>query len=189
LPTRTTSRARAILALQVGVPQRELQPEGHRLGVHAVGAPDHRRGPVLVGAPAEDAGQGVHAAEDQVAGLHQLQRERRVDHVRRGEAEVQPPGRGPHVLGHRRREGDDVVLRGLLDLVDSGDVEGAALADVGGGLGGHQALGGHRPGGGHLHAQPAVELPLLAPDGGHLGMGVAANHGQSLSPRPLSAAA
>ena len=31
------------LALQLRVPQRELQAERHRLGVHAVRAPDHRR--------------------------------------------------------------------------------------------------------------------------------------------------
>ena len=42
---------------------------------------------------------------------------------------------GPDVLGHRRRERDDVVLGGLLDLLDARDVEGAALADVARGLG------------------------------------------------------
>ena len=38
------------VALQLGVPERQLQAEGHRLGVHAVRAPDHRRPPMLVGA-------------------------------------------------------------------------------------------------------------------------------------------
>ena len=38
------------IALQLGVPQRELDAERHRLGMHAVRAADHRRPPVLLGA-------------------------------------------------------------------------------------------------------------------------------------------
>ena len=36
---------------------------------------------------------------------------------------MQPARRRPDLLGDRGRERDDVVLRGLLDLVDAGDVE------------------------------------------------------------------
>ena len=65
----------------------------------------------------------VEILQDHVAGLAHLQRLRGVDDVRRGQAEVQPARRRPDVLGDRGREGDDVVLRGLLDLFDAGDVE------------------------------------------------------------------
>jgi hypothetical protein len=37
------------IPLQLGVPQRELQPERHRLCVHAVRPPDHRGHPMLFG--------------------------------------------------------------------------------------------------------------------------------------------
>jgi hypothetical protein len=47
---------------------------------------------------------------------------------------MQPARGGADVLRHGRREGDHVVLRGLFDLFDAGDVEGAALADVAGGF-------------------------------------------------------
>ena len=72
----------------------------------------------------------VEVRQDQVARLAHLERLRGVDDVRRGEAEVQPARRRPDLLGHRRRERDDVVLRRLLDLLDAGDVERALLADV-----------------------------------------------------------
>ena len=52
--------------------------------------------------------------DDQVAGLAHLQRLRGVDDVGGGQAEVQPARRGPDLLGDRGREGDHVVLRGLL---------------------------------------------------------------------------
>jgi hypothetical protein len=110
-------------ALQLGVPERELQAEGHRLGVDAVRPADHRRPPVLLGARAHRLHQRGEPLDDEVAGLAHLQRLRGVDHVRRGEAEVQPPRGRPDALGHRRREGDDVVLRGLLDLLDARHVE------------------------------------------------------------------
>ena len=42
---------------ELGVPQRELQPERHRLGVHAVRAADHRRAPMLLGARADGVAQ------------------------------------------------------------------------------------------------------------------------------------
>ena len=60
LPTAIVSRARASRcerAAQLGVPERELEAEGHGLGVHAVGAPDHRRVLELVGARAHHLAQ------------------------------------------------------------------------------------------------------------------------------------
>ena len=127
---RAPSRARAAHALEVAadlrVPERQLQAERHRLGVDAVRAADHRRAPVLLGARSRTASASAsRSVEDQVARLAHLQRLRRVDDVRRGQAEVQPARRRPDLLGHRRRERDHVVLGGLLDLVDARDVERA----------------------------------------------------------------
>ena len=59
LPTDTiVARAQDAVevALQLRVPQRQLEAERHRLGVHAVRAADHRRPPVLLGALAH----GLH---------------------------------------------------------------------------------------------------------------------------------
>ena len=71
LPTAIVSRARAsraAVARELVVPQRQLQAEGHGLGVHAVGAPDHRRVLVLwARPPARRAISARTSASDEVA--------------------------------------------------------------------------------------------------------------------------
>ena len=96
-----------------GKPQRQLQSERHRLGMNAVSPPDHRRLPVLERASRDRFRQRFEILQNQVAGLAHLQRLRRVDHVGGRQPEVQPTRRRSDGLGHRGREGDDVVLRGL----------------------------------------------------------------------------
>ena len=176
LPTETTV-ARAPDALDVAadlrVPERQLQAERHRLGVHAVRPADHRRAPMLEGALADRLGQPVEILQDDVARLAHLQRLRGVDDVRRGQAEMQPAGRRTDLLGDRGGEGDDVVLGGLFDFFDAGDVEGAALADVARGLGRNDAGGRHRFGGRRFDEQPGLVAALVAPDAPHLRVRVA----------------
>ena len=79
--SRGRARTRSMSRSQLGVPQRQLQAERHHLGVHAVGAADHRRVLVLVGARLDRLAERRHVLEDQVAGLDHLQRLRGVDHV------------------------------------------------------------------------------------------------------------
>ena len=55
------------VALQLGVPERQLQAERHRLGVHAVRAADHRRLAMLFGARPDGVSERVEVLEDQVA--------------------------------------------------------------------------------------------------------------------------
>ena len=116
------------------------------------------------------------SAQDHVAGLAHLQRLRRVDDVRRGHAEVHPPGRRADLLGDRGRERDDVVLRDLLDFLDAGDVERAELADVARGLRGHDAGSRHGLGCRRFHEQPGLVSTLVAPDAAHLRVCVALDH-------------
>ncbi len=80
------------------------------------------------------------------------------------------------MLGDGRGEGDDVVLRDLLDRLDAGDVERAALADVARGLGRNDPGARHRVGGGCLDLQPGLVFPLVAPDATHLRIGVPRDH-------------
>ena len=92
---------------------------------------------------------------------------------------MQPARRRPDLLGDRRREGDDVVLGGLLDFFDARDVEGAALADVARRLGRNDAGGRHRFGGGGFDEQPGLVATLVAPDPAHLRVGVACESSES----------
>ena len=68
-------------------PQRQLESEGHWLGVHAMRAPNHRGSPILVRAVMDRSQETVEVGEQQVARLTHLQR------VRGGSA-VRPDRRG-----------------------------------------------------------------------------------------------
>ena len=85
---------------------------------------------------ADGLGQRLEVLQDQVARLDHLQRQRGVDDVGRRQAEMQLARRRPDVLGHGRRERDDVVMRRLLDFLDARDVERARAAELACGVGG-----------------------------------------------------
>ena len=164
------------VALQLGVPQRQLQAERHRLGVHAVRAANHGRVPVLVGPRTDGLGQRIDVPDDQIGRLDHLQRQRGVDDVGGRQAEMQIPRRRPHMLGHRRRERNHVVMRRLLDFLDARDVEPRARPELACGVVRDDAGVGHRVGGRELDLEPRLIAPLLGPDAPHLGVGVAGNH-------------
>ena len=116
------------------------------------------------------------------AHLHRL---RGIDDVGRGQAEVQPARRRPDLLGDGRRERDDVVLRGLLDLLDAGDVERGPGAQLARGVGRHEARFRHRVGGRQLDFEPGLVAALIAPDRAHLGVGVSLESSQVAATSPL----
>ena len=60
------------IALQFGVPQRQLQSECHRLGVDAMRAADHRRAAMLHGPECDGSGRRVEVGQQQIAGLSHL---------------------------------------------------------------------------------------------------------------------
>ena len=169
------------------VPERQLPAERRGLGVHAVRAADHRRAAVFQGPGAHGRPQLVEALQHQVARVLHLERQRRVEHVRRGEAEVQPPRLGADMLGDGRREGDDVVPGDLLDGLDPRDVEGAPLADGARSLDRDDALLGHGLGGGDLDFEPGRVAVLVAPDPAHLRVRVSRNHDATCRSRPAKA--
>ena len=164
------------VALQLGVPERQLQAEGHGLGVHAVRAADHRRLAMLFRARPDGVSERVQVLQDQVARVHHLQRQRRVHHVRRRQAEVEIARRRADVLGDRRRERDDVVLRGLLDFLDAPDVERRLRPEVACRVGRDDARLRHRVGRGELDREPRLVPALLGPDPAHFGAGVPRDH-------------
>ena len=114
-------------AAQLAEPAEQLQAERGRLGMHAVRAADRRRMPVLLGACAERDVDGVDALEQDPARVSELERQRRVDDVRRGEAVVEPAPVFADLLGDRLGEGQHVVVRAILDLADAGDIDARPL--------------------------------------------------------------
>ena len=92
---------------------------------------------------------------------------------------MQPARRRSDLLGHRRREGNHVVLGRLLDLLDAGDVEVAALTNVARGLARDDAGVGHRLRRRGLDLQPRLVAAFVAPDSAHVRVGIAWDHDNS----------
>ena len=175
LPTATPSKA-AVEALGVAVrlegEARELDAEGRRLGVDAVGAPDAERALVLAGRGDQHRDELAGAGQDDLADRAQLQRERRVEHVRGGQAVVDPaPARARGGREHVD-EGGDVVVGDALALGDRLDREGRGADRL--------EVGGGRPlgllGGGDLDLAPELHARGVGPQGADLRAGVAGDH-------------
>ena len=167
------------VALHLGIEPGEGQAHRRRLRVDAVAATYADGILVLKRAALERVEQAVHVCKKDVGGAHQLHVEGRVQNVRAGHALVHEPGfRVADDLGQVGEEGDDVVLRLALDLVDPVNVE----LDV---LGLPDRLGGFfrdhpqirlRIAGMGLDLVPDAELGLGRPDGDHVGAGIARDH-------------
>ena len=107
LPTRVASSARAsrvAAAVELERPAGELEPERRRLGVDAVRAADRERRRGARSARATTAAKrAVEPVEHEPAGVLELERERRVDDVGRGQAVVEPAARRRRAARRPRR--------------------------------------------------------------------------------------
>ena len=136
-----------------------------------------------------DLAEPADVGDEDVDRLRHLVAQRRVAQVRAGHAVVHPAARlgvalrdaGVDVLGHVGEERDDVVVGDGLELVDALDLERGGRADVRGLLGGDARLPqlGLRLAREDLDLLPDLELVLELPDAGHLGTGVARDHGEA----------
>ncbi len=157
---------------------RELDPEGRRLGVHAVGPPDAQRARVLARARDERRGERASAGDDHLAGRAQLQRQGGVEHVRGGQPEVDPAPGLAHRRGQHVHERGHVVLGHQLALLHLFDGEARPADRLQLGLGGtllaEQA--GQLLARRQLDLPPGVHARLVGPQGAELGAGVAGDH-------------
>ena len=143
------------VARQLGVPERQLQTEGHRLGVDAVRAADHRRvlvlaARVLTASPSAGEACRIRSHASRIcsaSAVSTTSEEVRPKCSQRADGQHSRP---------RGREGDHVVLGDLFNLIDAGDVEGAPVPQFACGLLRNDAGVGHRLGGGKLHLQPRL---------------------------------
>ena len=166
----------APVAVELERPARELEAEGGRLGVDRVGATHHQRVGFRACARDQRVEEGVDVAEQSLAGGAKLERERRVEDVAAGEAEVQVPALGPDGLGDLADERDHVVVGGLLDLRDPLHVDRRARLDRGERVRRHEPASDLGPGDGDLHPEHVLEASRLGPDRAHLGERVAPDH-------------
>ena len=164
------------VALHLGEPQGDLHSEGDRLGVNAVAAAYHHGAAMLEGRLLQDLEQGFQVPDDDVGRVPELEGKGRVENIRGGQAHVDVPGLGADLLSHGGEEGDDIMSRGLLDLVDAADIEVRTLADRLHRLGRYLPILGVGLTDGELHVQPPPVLILLGPELLHLGPGIALDH-------------
>ena len=138
----------------------EAQAEGRRLGVDAVGAADAERVAVLQRPLDQRVAVGAGAGQHDLAGLAQLQRQRRVEHVGGGQPVVDPAPVLADRGGDDVDEGGDVVVGHLLALVDRLDREGRVRPRRLGRLARDDPLLGPGLGRRQLDLEPALELAL-----------------------------
>ncbi len=142
----------------------------------AVGAADAERVALLEGPLDQGVAVGAGGGEDDLAGLAQLQRQRRVEHVGGGEAVVDPAPVLADGGGDDVDEGSDVVVGDPLALFHRLDREGGPLPRRRSGLVGDGALLGPGLGCRQLDLEPALHLPLRGPDCPDLRAGIAGDH-------------
>ena len=116
------------VALHFRVPVRQLQPEGDRLGMNAVCAPDRRRVLELPGAALQYLAQLPEIVTHDCRRLLHQQRLGSIDHIVRRQAVMQPARFRADLFRNRRGEGNDVMLHLGLDLVNTRDLEAALFA-------------------------------------------------------------
>jgi hypothetical protein len=133
---------------------------------------------VLQAVVAQGGDEPVGLGEEDVGGVGQLHRERGVEQVRGRHAVVHVGGRRPgrRVVGPGGEEGDDVVLRRLLDLRDPLGRRRRRVTHRLDDVGRHPSGGRVRLEHQRLDAAPELVLVLVAPDPAHLGERVALDH-------------
>ena len=117
-------------------------------------------------------GQLAGGRDDHLAGPPELERERRVEHVGRGEAEVDPAARRARGGAENVDEGGHVMVRDRLAFLHRLDREGGSADRLEVGVG--RPLEGLRRC--HLHVAPGGHPGLVGPELAELGAGVAGDH-------------
>jgi len=126
----------------------------------------------------------VEAGENQVGRVAQQERERGVEHVRAGHAEVQVPRGRADALLHEGQERDHVMPRLPLDLVDPRHIRRVhrrqrrrpPLPYRARRLAGDLPQLRHRVRGKRLDLEPDAVAVLRRPDGNHLRPGITGDH-------------
>lgn len=177
------------IALELPGPRAKLHTEGHRLGMDAMGAAGAERIAFLEGAALADLAELFDVLDNQVTGLGELVAQSRVAQVGAGHAVVHPAAGlgvalgniGVDIFLHVGQEGDDVVARDFLDLVDLCLLEVGVVANPLGLFFGNTDLAELRLGlaGQDLNLLPNGVLILEGEDVSHLRAGIAIDHSGS----------
>ena len=177
------------IALELPSPRAKLHAEGHRLGVNTVSTAGAERVALLEGTALADLAELLDVLDDKVASLSELVAQSRITQVRAGHTVVNPAAGlglalgdvGVDVLLHVGQEGDDIVARDLLDLVNLCLLKVSVVANPLGLVFGNTDLAELRLGlaGQDLNLLPNGVLVLEGEDVSHLWAGIAIDHSGS----------
>ncbi len=163
-------------------PAGELEAERRRFGVDAVCPADRDRAAMLLGPRGDGRERPLDSFQDQRTRVAELQRQRGVEHIGRGQPVVEPAAFLAQLLGDGIDEGGDVVLRSGLELGDPlRRRDGRAGPDRLDGGARHGAEFGPPVERRQLDFEPAREPRLVRPDRRHGRAGVARDHAVDLS--------
>src|SRR3989475_10172509 len=117
---------------------------------------------------AERAPEAPLSRYEEVGGVSELERQRRVPDVARREADMDEARVRTELLLEAREKRDHLVLDPLLDGEDPRDVHARRLADARHRVGGDAAAAGGGPAHAAAHSRPRPAFLLLAPEAAHL---------------------
>ena len=177
------------VALEFPCPRAKLHAEGHRLGMDAMGASGAERIALLEGAALADHAELLDVLDNQVTRLSKLIAQSSITQVGAGHTVVNPATRlglalgniGVDIFLHVGQEGDDIVARDLLDLIDLRLLKVGMVADPLGFVFRNADLAELRLGlaGQNLDLLPNGILVLEGEDMSHLRAGIAIDHSGS----------
>ena len=177
------------IALELPCPRAKLHTEGHRLGMDAVGAAGAERIALLEGTALADHAELLDVLDNQVTRLSKLIAQSRITQVGAGHTVVNPAARlglalgniGVDIFLHVGQEGDDIVARDLLDLVNLRLLKVGVVANPLGLFFGNTDLAELRLSlaGQDLNLLPNGVLVLEGEDVSHLRAGIAIDHSGS----------
>jgi hypothetical protein len=105
------------------IPERQLQAEGNRLGVHTMGAADHHGPLILEGLVPQHLHQILHVLEQNGRGLLELNGQGRVHDVGGSHTDMKEAGVVADGFRHATQERDDLVFNFALDFANPRNVE------------------------------------------------------------------
>ena len=153
-------------------PDRQLEPKGGWLGVHAVGAADGQRPLVLASAPGHDALQDTKLPGNELGRIPRLHSQAGIDNIGGCQAEMDVAGRIPDRLPGGAQKRDHVMVGFAFDLAHPGQIAGRE-SDAFHCIRRYAAAACPRLADGDLHREPRPDLRLIGPERAHLGPGIA----------------
>ena len=111
----------ALITLALVKPDGQFQTEGDGLGMDPVGTADHHRFFMAEGLFPDRFLQGLQVVQQNIGGFFQQDGHGGVQHIGRGQSQMDVPTGRAHVFSHIGQEGDHVVLGDLFQFIDPFD--------------------------------------------------------------------